>query len=71
MRLRFFSINIIIAFLIINPEASGTDHKAVKGVLDLKEQGNQEKFIVKLNGEWEFYWNKMLQPGDFSANSYN
>jgi signal transduction histidine kinase len=53
-----------------NPDASGTVPKAVKGVIDLKEFANQEKFVVKLNGEWEFFWNKMLQPADFNSNSY-
>ncbi len=38
---------------------------AVKGVLDLREIQNPDKFICSLNGEWEFYWKKMLYPHNF------
>ena len=40
-------------------------------MLDLREISNPEKFIVKLNGEWEFYWGKMLRPDDFNSDSIN
>ncbi len=39
---------------------------AVKGVMDLRETAN-DKFIIKLDGEWEFYWSKLLKPDDFSG----
>ena len=39
---------------------------AVKGVVDLRQTANDE-FIIKLAGEWEFYWNRLLKPDDFSA----
>ena len=38
---------------------------AVKGVLDLRKVNNPAHFIVTLNGDWEFYWNEMLNPSDF------
>jgi signal transduction histidine kinase len=31
---------------------------------------NSDHFIVNLNGEWEFYWNKMLHPYDFKSGKY-
>jgi hypothetical protein len=37
---------------------------AVRGVIDLKETAGN-KFIVRLQGKWEFYWEKMLHPQDF------
>jgi signal transduction histidine kinase len=40
---------------------------AVKGVMDLTETAN-DKFIIKLGGEWEFYWRRLLKPDDFSIN---
>jgi len=40
---------------------------AVKGTIDLREAVKDNNFIVKLNGEWEFYWEKMLHPYDFHA----
>ncbi len=39
---------------------------AKQGVIDLRDIENKEKFILKLNGEWEFYWGKMLHPHDFT-----
>ena len=38
-------------------------------MIDLREINNPAKFIVKLNGEWEFYWGKMLHPDDFKSDS--
>ena len=39
--------------------------RAYKGVLDLRSISNPDHFDVNLNGEWEFYWKKMLRPNDF------
>jgi len=39
---------------------------AVKGILDLRNTAN-DNFVLKLNGEWEFYWNKLLKPDDFRS----
>lgn len=41
--------------------------EAVSGTLDLSKSEGSEKFIINLNGEWEFYWNKLLSPSDFSG----
>lgn len=40
---------------------------AEKGILDLRGFDRNEDFIVNLNGEWEFYWRKMLHPHDFDG----
>jgi len=50
--------------------AKGPSPKAIKGILDLREINNPDNFIVKLNGEWEFYWKKMLRPYDFIAGNH-
>jgi signal transduction histidine kinase len=42
---------------------------AVKGVFDLRQIQNKDKFIFNLNGEWEFYWKKMLHPHDFDGST--
>ena len=42
--------------------------KAIKGVLDLREWDFEKDGIVKLDGEWEFYWDKLLTPEDFKKN---
>lgn len=42
------------------------DHPvAEKGILDLRGIADSEHFILKLNGEWEFYWKQLLYPHDF------
>jgi hypothetical protein len=44
--------------------------EAKRGVLDLRLLDKNQKFIVKLNGEWEFYWKKILRPYDFKTGAY-
>ena len=41
--------------------------RAVQGILDLSDWDFEEDGIVRLNGEWEFYWEQLLEPGDFSG----
>jgi signal transduction histidine kinase len=47
--------------------ASGSEPYAVRGVIDLRQSAN-DNFTIKLNGEWEFYWKKLLKPEDFLRN---
>jgi signal transduction histidine kinase len=67
MRIRFIIIPAILSALSLNMNLTASVPKAVKGVIDLQEISNPEQFVVKLNGEWEFYWEKLLRPGDFST----
>jgi signal transduction histidine kinase len=63
-----FSSLIAILILTVMPACSsvtGTTPSARKGIFDLRDIENQEKFVYQLNGEWEFYWNRMLRPYDF------
>ena len=69
MRSGIFILQVIIFVLAANLNSAAAVPKAVNGVLDLREISNPEKFIVKLNGEWEFYWGKMLHPIDFNSDS--
>lgn len=63
MRSRLLIILALAIFIVI--PAEGITPKAVKGVMDLRHLEKGERFFVNLNGEWEFYWNKMLHPYDF------
>ncbi|MFO7621506.1 MAG: ATP-binding protein [Bacteroidales bacterium] len=45
---------------------SGQIPRAVNGMIDLREIKTPDRFIIRLNGEWEFYWEKKLHPYDFS-----
>ncbi|MBK7711557.1 MAG: hypothetical protein IPJ37_11790 [Bacteroidales bacterium] len=69
MRLRLFIFLAILSAPAWNSNITASVPKAVKGVMDLKVIDNPEKFIVKLNGDWEFYWGKILRPDDFSSGS--
>jgi len=58
-----------LAFLLICVQGhnlSGQAPRAVKGVMDIRNVRTPEKYVIRLNGEWEFYWNKLLHPYDFS-----
>ncbi|MBP7736844.1 MAG: response regulator [Spirochaetes bacterium] len=46
--------------------ASGKTPVAVNGVIDLTEWDFEKQGTVKLNGSWEFYWNRLLEPKDFA-----
>ena len=40
----------------------------VEGVLDLSEHRESDE-VIKLNGEWEFYWGRLLSHSDFQVNA--
>ncbi len=65
LRLLFF----IITMTAFSPDliAGSSSPEAVKGIMDLRGISNPEHFIVNLNGQWEFFWGRMLRPYDFEA----
>jgi Signal transduction histidine kinase len=65
MRIRPIFLLIFLPLFTFTLNAKGPSPTAVKGILDLREIRNPDHFIIKLNGEWEFYWKKMLRPYDF------
>lgn len=66
MTVRLFLI-LFLSVPLINFHADGAEPRAEKGVLDLSRVNEDEIRFIKLNGEWEFYWNKMLRPHDFKS----
>ncbi len=46
--------------------ASGNKQVAVNGVIDLTAWDFEKQGTVKLNGSWEFYWDRLLEPKDFA-----
>ncbi|MBI5010580.1 MAG: sensor histidine kinase, partial [Bacteroidia bacterium] len=42
---------------------------ATKGIMDLSSLDKDKDFSVSLNGEWEFYWKRILHPYDFKNKS--
>ncbi len=52
-----------------NAVPSGSnDHRAIEGVLDLSSWDFRRDDSVKLDGQWEFYWEQLLKPEDFAEN---
>ncbi len=39
-----------------------------KGFINLKGKNLYQNKIFKLEGQWEFYWNQLLEPDDFNEN---
>ena len=67
MRIRLIIFQILAIAVTINLNSIAAVTSAKKGVLDMRGISSNNKFIVKLNGEWEFYWKKMLHPNDFAS----
>lgn len=65
MKFRIFTLILILITFSACLRPSGSIPLAREGVLDLRDLENKEAFLLQLNGEWEFYWNKMLHPHDF------
>lgn len=65
MRLKYLALYILISFFTFSAQAKEQAIKAERGVLDLREIKTPEHFLINLNGDWEFYWNRMLRPYDF------
>ncbi len=69
-RLLNYSLVILLLFLCACDRQSKTNIPplAVKGVLDLTNWDFEREGPVNLNGEYEFYWNQLLNPQDFIQN---
>ncbi|HEU5290956.1 MAG TPA: sensor histidine kinase [Cyclobacteriaceae bacterium] len=44
--------------------------RVVKGQADLSSHNFETEGAVSLSGEWEFYWNRLLTPGDFTVDQH-
>jgi signal transduction histidine kinase len=65
MRIRLLSILIFLTLFAFTLTVKAVNPTAVKGILDLRKIKDPDHFTLNLNGEWEFYWKKMLRPNDF------
>lgn len=52
------------AFLIISCNTKNNVNTN-RGVLDISDWNFKQNGIISLNGQWEFYWNQLLEPNDF------
>jgi len=63
---KLFILFFLILFL--DNSAAGSGPSAVRGILDLRKASGND-FIMSLDGEWEFYWSRMIKPQDFSGST--
>lgn len=61
---------VLLIFFSFNLDAKEPVIYAHQGILDLRQLKNPEHFVLSLNGEWEFYWQKLLHPFDFASGYY-
>jgi len=63
---------ILIAILLITTVSCNSSKNkqphVQNGFLDLSEWNFEEDGTVDLNGEWEFYWEQLIEPDDFATN---
>jgi len=60
MRIKPLFISLLLLLFTLCLNAKGPNPRAEKGILDLGKIDNPDHFVIKLNGEWEFYWKKIL-----------
>jgi hypothetical protein len=63
----FLLIILLTPVLGCSSERPANQLKAIGGKIEITED-QIEKHTVKLDGEWEFYWNELLTPEDFREN---
>lgn len=64
------SLSVILLVLLTSYEVFSADPGPVKrGVLDLRTWNYKENPVVALDGEWEFYWNRLLLFKDMPRNA--
>ncbi|MGO0062548.1 ATP-binding protein [Brevibacillus fluminis] len=49
--------------------ATNLDRNAALDKRDLQQWNPQEDGVVTLDGPWAFYWNRLMEPGDFTDGS--
>ena len=73
--IRIFSIfTLLLCSFVVNGCDTRTasvsdDPRAEDGVLRLQLNDIESQPAIELGGDWEFYWNRLLEPGDFRANA--
>jgi len=60
---------LFISFFIFSCKKKETKIFAKKGIIDLSGSKIKNGVIYQLNGEWEFYFGKLLSPDDFTDTS--
>ena len=62
MRIQTLTYLFAFVFLPLSNVHAQEHPEAVKGVIDLREYNFKAEGPLELSGEFEFYWNQMLNP---------
>lgn len=62
-------IIILVLFLLITSLPLFSDVTSKQGTLDLVTFDFTKNNYIRLNGEWEFYWNRLISPEQFTDNT--
>ncbi len=64
----FIIIFFIFILLFINCDHKKTfyEPRAIDGILDLRNWDESSSQIISLDGDWEFYWNQLIEPSQFA-----
>ena len=65
MKIRHILLILPLILSAVSSNSYGDAPEVKNGVLDLRKENITEKYIITLNGDWEFYWMKKLYPNDF------
>lgn len=61
----FFTVSLVLNGQPDLPKAANKP-QAVNGILDLADWNWEQDGIIRLDGQWEFYWQELLSPEDFT-----
>lgn len=56
---------VLLLLAVALPSVSHADLLAERGIFDLRQKQFSADEIINLDGEWEFYWDQLLDPEDF------
>lgn len=65
----YFIVATLVSFIILSYYYINTLDKTLyftEGKIDLSKTDFSKDGIINLDGEWEFYWNQLLEPNDFN-----
>lgn len=69
MKIRVLLPSIIFLLFSLSNSVAANDIYVKDGVLDLNYVETDKLKSIKLQGNWEFYWNQLLEPKDFQNNN--
>ncbi|MEO9872365.1 PP2C family protein-serine/threonine phosphatase [Ekhidna sp.] len=69
MKLGFLIVGLISSFTLYSQSKKDNSYTVEKGYIDLSNYNPHENDPIALNGDWEFYWETLLDPADSTYQS--